>query len=78
MIQDATFVSIWDDCTEISSKCKVNIKTHEVFDIEMVDVSDYDIDCLTDEFIVLSDDSFHDVVYISDDNNRIYYLDHTI
>lgn len=38
MIKTATFVSVWDDnSVVISTSCKVNEKTREVFDIERHD-----------------------------------------
>lgn len=61
MIQDAMFTSVWDDGFEIHSKCKVNTETKEAFDIETIDVSDYDIDICTDEYITLLDGKQYDV-----------------
>lgn len=54
-IQNATFTSVWDDFTEIDSACKVNMNTREVFDIEKVNVDDYDIDVCTEQFITMPD-----------------------
>ena len=34
MIKDATFTSVWDGGTEITTNCKVNVDTREIFDIE--------------------------------------------
>ena len=65
MIKDATFVSIFDDAYHIESSCKVNTETMEVFDIEMVDVSDYeeDFDSCTYEYVII-DDNEYDVVHL--------------
>lgn len=49
MITHGTFTSIWDDCVEVETPCKINTKTGEVFDIEKKDVSG--IENLTDEFV---------------------------
>lgn len=49
MITQGTFTSIWDDCVEVKTTCKINTKTGEVFDIEKKDVSG--IENLTDEFV---------------------------
>lgn len=38
MIKEATFTSVWDGGIEITSNCKVNLETKEVFNIEKVDV----------------------------------------
>ena len=61
MIKTATFNSIWDGDVCISSSCKVNMETKEVFDIELVEVSD-DLDILERQFIVFDDDIEHEVV----------------
>ena len=34
MIKNATFTSVWDKCYKVTSNCKVNMTTKEVFDIE--------------------------------------------
>lgn len=49
MIKKGTFTSIWDDCVEVETPCKINTKTGEVFDIEKKDV--LGIENLTDEFV---------------------------
>lgn len=61
MIQEAVYTSVWDDCVEIHSDCLVDTKTKEVFDIEMVDVSNYDIDICTNEYVTLLDGSEYSV-----------------
>lgn len=35
MIKNATFTSVWDDGYEVTTNCKVNMETREVFDIEV-------------------------------------------
>ena len=45
MIIHGTFTSVWADEGEIKTKCKVNTETHEAFDIESVDSTDYGMDC---------------------------------
>ena len=35
MIKNATFTSVWDGGFEVTTKCKVNMKTKKVFDIEV-------------------------------------------
>lgn len=53
VIVAAKFVSVWDGGTCIETECKVNLKTKEVFDIEVVeDVADM-LDTLDEEYIVL-------------------------
>lgn len=45
MIVNGNFTSVWADEGEIETSCKVNTDTHEVFDIEEVDPSDYGMEC---------------------------------
>ena len=53
------FISIWDGGNQqIESGCKVNLDTHEVFDIETVDVSGLDIDVITDEEVEIDGKRF--------------------
>lgn len=61
MIQEAVYTSVWDNYTEIHSDCFVDTETKEVFDIEMVDVSNYDIDICTNEYVTLLDGNKHSV-----------------
>lgn len=35
MIKNATFTSVWDGGYEVTTDCKVNMETREVFDIEI-------------------------------------------
>ena len=75
MIKDATFVSVFDDAYHIESSCKVDTETMEVFDIEMVDVSDYedDFDSCTYEYVII-DDNEYDVSSIDcRDENEYWY-----
>lgn len=39
MIKDAVFMSKFEDGKEIASRCKVNTKTKEIFDIEILKVN---------------------------------------
>ena len=61
MIENATFVSVWDNDTEISSSCLVDTETKEIFDIEVVDVEDMDLDICTEEYIIFSDGTRCDI-----------------
>ena len=35
MIRNATFTSVWDGGYEVTTNCKVNMETREVYDIEI-------------------------------------------
>ena len=54
MIKEATFESYWDGGVCVSTSCKVNMDTKEVFDVEMA--TDVDgLDCLDAEIVVIDD-----------------------
>ena len=38
MVKDAKFVTVWSGDVTITTDCKVDTETNEVFDIECVDV----------------------------------------
>lgn len=60
MIKEATYTSVWDDGDiAITTPCKVDMETKEVFDIEQSEVSISGI--LSREYIVI-DGEIHDVV----------------
>ena len=50
MVKDAKFVTVWSGDVTITTDCKVDTETNEVFDIECVDV---DVDISLNEYIVL-------------------------
>lgn len=50
MVKDARFVTVWGGNVAITTDCKVDTETNEVFDIERIDA---DVDILLGEYIVL-------------------------
>lgn len=52
MIKNATFTSVWDGGYEVTTDCKVNMETREIFDIEMSEVGD-SLDVLEAEFVTI-------------------------
>lgn len=64
MIKNATFTSVWDGGYEVTTNCKVNMETREVFDIEMREV-DESLDILEKEYVVI-DDVGYPVFQLSD------------
>lgn len=58
MIKDATFTSVWDGGTEITTPCKVNTVNKEVFDVEVANVSGMGLDILIDEYITLDGEMY--------------------
>jgi len=59
MITNATFVSIWDNETEVRTNCKWDDKKWVAFDIDSADVQGIDI--LTREYVELPDGTEIDV-----------------
>ena len=60
----ALFVSEWDGGTQITTPCKVNLDTKEVFEVELADCGE-SVGTLDREFIVI-DDWEYPVFQISD------------
>lgn len=52
MIKNATFTSVWDGGIEITTNCKVDMETKEVFDIETVE-GDERLEHLYKEYITI-------------------------
>lgn len=54
MIKNATFTSVWDEETKITTNCKVNMETREVFDIEINNSDEIEkLDVLNYEYITI-------------------------
>jgi hypothetical protein len=51
----ATYVSVWNGGLEITSPCKIDLKTKEVTDVGQVDTESMDLETLDREFIRLID-----------------------
>lgn len=57
MIKNATFTSVWDGGYEVTTNCKVNMETHEVFDIETAEV-DEGLEILENEYITIDGEDY--------------------
>ena len=57
MIKNATFTSVWDGGYEVTTNCKVDMETREVFDIEMREV-DESLEHLDNEYITIDGEDF--------------------
>lgn len=69
MIKNATFTSVWDGGYEITTNCKVNMETKEVFNIEISVGTEDLVDNLDEEYI-----SIDDVIYpVSNDSEETEY-----
>lgn len=76
MIKNATYTSVWDGGYEVTTNCKVNMETKEVFDIEesTVDISGR----VTDEYITIDGikyDVFNNVLCDIEQGAFWYYGD---
>ena len=74
MIKNAKFTSVWDSDYEVTTDCKVNMETKEVFDIELAEV-DESLDILEKEYVVI-DDVEYPVFQLSDiteEDNEFWY-----
>ena len=58
MIKNATFTSVWDGGYEVTTNCKVDMETREVFDIEMREV-DESLEHLDNEYITIDGEDFN-------------------
>lgn len=52
-VVDGTYVSVWDTFREVISKCKINLISKEVYDIEPNDTDASVFECFTDEFVTI-------------------------
>lgn len=64
MIKNGTFTSVWDVGYEVTTNCKVNMETKEVFDVEMAEVDD-SFEQLDYEYITV--DGEKHIVYNAED-----------
>jgi hypothetical protein len=49
-MKNAIFVSIWDGNLVLESACKINEKTHEIYDIEKYNIS---VEILEEEYVII-------------------------
>ena len=52
-IKDAMFTSVWDGGFEITTKCKVNTETKEIFDIEVSESNADMVEHLDEEYVTI-------------------------
>ena len=52
-IKDATFTSVWDGGFEITTNCKVNMESKEIFDIEVTDSNSDMVEQLDREYVTI-------------------------
>ena len=73
MIKNATFTSVWDGGYEITTNCKVDTETKEVFDIEVSVGTEDLVEELDYEYVTIDGEDYP--VFGDDDNDYWYDLD---
>lgn len=75
MVKEAEFTSVWDedscDCKKITTSCKVNMETKEVFDIVVVPCLDVDI--LNREYVTVDGTEYPVSPESERENNGFWY-----
>lgn len=73
MVEDATFTSVWDGGHEVTTSCKVNMETKEVFDIGMVSVEGSDVDILDREYVTIDGKEYSVSDALSSKDTEFWY-----
>lgn len=60
-IKDAMFTSVWDGGFEITTKCKVNTETKEIFDIEVSESNADMVEHLDEEYVTIDETDYRAV-----------------
>ncbi|MCM1168181.1 MAG: hypothetical protein NC299_17930 [Lachnospiraceae bacterium] len=68
-IVKAEFTSVWDDGVKITTDCKVNLETKEVFDIKVAEEGIDDLDILVKQYVTINGEDFE----VSDDPDLTEY-----
>lgn len=71
MIKDATFTSVWDGCYEVTTNCKVNMETKEVFDIEECEINGLNI--LEYKYITIDGERY---IVSADKERTVFWYDY--
>lgn len=79
MIKNATITSVWDDGSEVTTNCKVNLVTREVFDIEVNDSDNIEgLNGLDREYITIDGeeyDVYNSALYDLENNYEDFWYD---
>lgn len=70
-IRYATFTSIWDGGLAITTSCKINMDTKQVFDIEIADVDPATLEVLEYEYVTIDGCDYS----VSRDENTEYWYE---
>ena len=55
VIKNGLFTSVWDGGFEITTKCKVNTETREIFDIEVSESNADMVEHLDEEYVTIDE-----------------------
>lgn len=72
MIKNGTFTSVWDGGFEVTTNCKVNMKTKEVFDIEVSEDTADLVNDLNYEYVTIDGEN-HFVSYKGEEDTDYWY-----
>lgn len=72
MIKNGTFTSVWDGGFEVTTNCKVNMETKEVFDIEVSEGTEDLVNDLNYEYVTVDGEN-HFVSYNGEEDTEYWY-----
>lgn len=72
MIKNGTFTSVWDGSYEITTKCKINMETKEVFDIEVSEDTADLVNDLNYEYVTIDGENYF-VSYNGEEDTEYWY-----
>ncbi len=77
VIKNGLFTSVWDGGFEITTKCKVNTETKEIFDIEVSESTADAVNELDEEYVTIDgvDYSASDHDDIDEDDKETYWYE---
>lgn len=61
VVKNGLFTSVWDEGFEITTKCKVNTETKEIFDIEVSESNTDAVEQLDEEYVTIDGINYHAV-----------------
>jgi hypothetical protein len=72
MIKNGTFTSVWDGGFEVTTNCKVNMETKEVFDIKVSEGTEDLVNDLNYEYVTVDGEN-HFVSYNGEEDTEYWY-----
>lgn len=77
VIKNGLFTSVWDGGFEITTKCKVNTETREIFDIEVSESTADAVNELDEEYVTIDGEDYPAANYddIDEDDEETYWYE---